>query len=188
MDTLSIVLGIIAALGSAGTVAYYLDTHNSSVSSKRQAEIDARLEHHLHPISTDLADIHVKLEHMNVQQAASQKAAIIEALEPVKEQLTALNTKVDPLWTTLVQNAMHNADVLHHPHPERAELDELLDHFKEDTLTREEERRLRRFLNLIKNWEPGVDIGFPVYESEPSAAANLLGTLDLVRVYRERLK
>ena len=116
------------------------------------------------------------------------KSVVHEALEPVKHSITELTTKVEPLWQALVQGALHNAEVLHHPDPERAEIDALLDHFKENTLTGDEELQLRRYLVQIKNWEPGQDLGFPVYDSEPSAAANLLSMLDLVRIYRGRGK
>ena len=138
------------------------------------------------PVKEDLKNIHATLEELPVRRAIELKAALHESLEPVRHSITELTTKVEPLWQALVAGAMHNAEVLHHPHAERAELDALLDHFRENTLTRDEELQLRRFLVQIKNWEKGQELGFPVYDSEPSAAANLLSMLDLVRIYRER--
>jgi hypothetical protein len=186
VDVLSIVLGVTAVFGSGGTVAYWRVTHSDSARNKRKEEIGAQITTAIAPLQSDIHGIRTKLDSDSTHAASVIKAALHDALEPIRDQVSTLNTKIEPLWEALVQGARHNAEVLHHPDPERAELDELLDHFQENTLTFGEELRLRRFLVKIKNWEPGIDLGFPVYESEPSAAANLLSMLDLVRIYRER--
>lgn len=189
MDVLSIVVGFGALLGGAGgvgAVAYFREVRNSRLKKDHDAAVSTRITEALTPVKTDITGLRSEFDHMTMSWPAQLKAALFEALEPVKGQYTELSTKVEPLWLALVQGAIHNAEVLHHPDPERAELDALLDHFKENILTRDEELQLRRFLVKIKNWESGQDLGFPVYESEPSAAANLLSMLDLVRIYRER--
>lgn len=185
MDVLSVIVGLGALFGGAGsvaTVAYWREVRGVGRKADRHEEI----QHHLAPLQSDVRSLQETVNQIPAQRAAEIRSVVVEALEPIKHSLTELTTKVEPLWQTLVQGAMHNADVLHHPDPERAELDGLIDHFKANTLTREEERLFRRYLYTIKNWEPGQNVGFPVYESEPSAAANLLSMLDLVRIYRER--
>ena len=189
MDVLSVVVGcgaLLAGAGGVGSFAYWRDTHSSRRKKDRQEEIDLRIGAMCVPVKEDLKNIHSVLEELPVRRAIELKAALHEALEPIRHSLAELATKVEPLWQALVAGAIHNAEVLHHPDPERAELDGLIDHFKANTLTSDEELLFRRYLNAIKNWEPGQDVGFPVYDSEPSAAANLLSMLELVRIYRER--
>lgn len=187
MDVLSIVVGacaLIGGAGSMGTVAYWREVHRSGRKQDRHEEIG----NHLAPLQSDIRSLKETVEQIPAQRQAEMKATVHEALEPVRHSITELTTKVEPLWQALVAGAIHNAEVLHHPNPERAELDDLIDHFKANTLTRDEELLFRRYLNTIKNWEPGQDVGFPVYDSEPSAAANLLSMLELVRIFRERSK
>ena len=44
---------------------------------------------------------------------------------------------------------------------------------------------LRHYLEQIKEWEPGQDIGFPVLPAEPTSAAVLLAIMGLNRVRRK---
>ena len=186
MDVLSIVLGTSGALGSLGTVSYWLFTRRLGLRKVNHEEIDARVNAALGPIHTDISGLHGKIDHLVEHTHAVLKNEIRDALDPIKEHVTALSTKIEPLWHALVSGALNSAEILHHPHPERREIDELLDHFRDNVLTRDEEFRLRRFLVQIKNWEQGQDLGFPVYEREPAAAGNLLAMLDLVKIYREQ--
>lgn len=184
MDWATILLAGGTALGGSGSAFLWLETRSDHGRRKRRQEIDNSIGQAISPLQTDLTEIRSKVEHMAPYNAAQLKAAIYEALEPVKDQISILNTKIEPVWKALEQLAINNANVLHHPDPRRAELDELLDHFRDNILTADEEFRLRRYLTRIKNYESGRDIGFPVYEGEPSAAANLLSMLELVRIYR----
>lgn len=188
MDIVTILMTAGTALGGGGSLFLWLETRGERGVKRREKRHSAEIDKAIAPVKTELVEVHAKLNHMHEHTATQVKAALYEAMEPLRDQLTQLNTKVEPLWIALVQGALHNAEVVHHPDPERAELDALLDHFKDGTITREEENLLKRYLVQIKNWEKGQDIGFPVYESEVSAAANLLAMLDLVRIYRERVQ
>lgn len=188
MDWATILLTAGTALGGSGSLFLWLETRGERGSKRRTTKRLAEVNEVIEPVKKELTEVHAKLDHMHDHTSSQVKAALYEALEPVKDQLTQLNTKVEPLWSALVQGALHNAEVLHHPEPARAELDMLLDHFRDNILTAEEELLLKRYLTQIKNWETGQDIGFPVYASEPSAAANLLAMLDLVKLYRKRAK
>lgn len=188
MDIVTILMTAGTAIGGSGSLFLWMETRGERGSKRRKDKRLAEVNDLIEPVKTELTQVHAKLDHMHDHTSSQVKAALYEALEPVKDQLIQLNTKVEPLWTALVQGAMHNAEVLHHPEPARAELDTLLDHFRDNILTPDEELALKRYLVKIKNWEKGQDIGFPVYESEVSAAANLLAMLDLVRIYRERVK
>lgn len=185
MDALSIVIAVVGCIatifGGWGAFAYFRLMQRDTSQINRKAEIAAQLTAALIPVNSDIREMQLRLE----QRDALIKVAIHEAMEPIRDQLSALNTKVDPLWRALEQLAINSANVLHHPDPRRAEIDRLLDHFKDDILTPEEELALRRYLVAIKDWEPGQDLGFPVYQGEPSSAANLLSMLDLVRIYRQ---
>jgi hypothetical protein len=185
VDVLSIVLAVGTALGGGGTVFMWADSRGEKAGKKRRLEIQAHVSEAIGPVQKDVSQMHAKLDHLAEHSAIQVKAALYEALEPLKDQIATLNTKIEPLWTSLVQSALHNAEVLHHPDPGRAHMDRLLEHFRDNILTRDEELELRRYLVKIKDWEPGEDLGFPVYETEPSSAANLLSMLDLVRIYRE---
>lgn len=113
---------------------------------------------------------------------------IIRALKPIEAQLSTLNTKIDPVWRALEELAVDMAKNLHHPDPDRAEFDELLDHFMAHTLTEDEDLRLRRYLNQVKTWRPGIDLGFTVYDGDVTYAAILLRTMELSRIRRKQEK
>jgi hypothetical protein len=178
VDVAAVVLGVSTALGGAGSAFLWLETRGDRGHKKRLEEVETCLG----PVRAEIAALHTKVDHTG----DTVRLAVSDAMEPVNIQITALNTKIEPLWKALVDSAMHNAEVLHHPHLERREIDTLLDHFRDNVLTVDEEGQLRRFLVQIKNWEPGISLGFPVYDGEPSAAANLLSMLELVKIYRGR--
>lgn len=184
MDVLSIALGVSTALGAGGTLAYWYETRSSGARTRRIQEIDNRITEAVAPLTRDVSVVRAKVEHLSEHQQALLRAAISETLEPLRSELVAVQTKIDPLWKALEQVAINNATVLHHPHPRRAAFDTLLDHFQHGTLGPDEERQLRRYLRKVKDYEPGQDLGFPMYDGEASAAANLLALLDLVNTYR----
>lgn len=113
---------------------------------------------------------------------------ITRALKPIEAQLIAQNTKIDPVWRALEELAVDMAKNLHHPDPDRAELDALLDHFMAHTLTADEDLTLRRYLNTIKTVEAGYNqaLGFTVLDGEPTYAAILLRTMELSRIRRKQ--
>lgn len=166
---LALVASLGAALGGIAAVYQYRENH-SDRSTRKQHEM---INHALHPYDIRI----LTLEQNDLHSANAIEAAITRALQPVIVQLTDFGTKMDVLWELQKQAALDAARILHHPEPGRAEIDHLLDAFVEDTLTPEEEIQLRKFLVIIREWEPGDDVGFPVYQGEQMAAAILLRTM-----------
>ena len=85
---------------------------------------------------------------------------------PVRDQLAVLNTKVEPLWTALINMGINQATVLHQPDPRRAEYDTLLEKLQDELrggplMTVEAYARLQHYLALTKTWEPGDGPRFP---------------------------
>lgn len=93
------------------------------------------------------------------------------------DTLTQMQVKVDFYWEQVAMNA---AKQLHQPDPRRAHIDSLLESFMEGTLSNSERLELKKILIQMRNWEPGKTLDFPVHAGEPTAAAILLGTMDLV--------
>lgn len=191
MDVLSIVLGIGTALGGGGTVFMWLETRGGKRKKHRLAEIDSRVSRAIAPVKTDLQEVRAKVDYDRDHTEAMVREAMHEALAPIREQLTILATRVEPLWKVAEQNIIRNAGVLHQPDPRRYHIDVLLDKLVASVgggplLTPGEETELRRLLTLIQNWEPGQDVGFPVHPGEPASAAAILGSMDLVREGRRQ--
>lgn len=141
-----------------------------------------RIGHALHPYDLRIHDLEVSAEH----STDAIGAAITRALQPLLASLTGLETKMDIVWEGQKQIALDAAKVLHHPEPERHEVDHLLDAFTNDTLTEEEEVQLRKALVAIRDWEPGRDVGFPVYQGEQMSAAILLRLMNSVITPRSK--
>ena len=95
--------------------------------------------------------------------------------DQVLERLARLETKVEVFWRSV---AMDAAKIIHSPDPRRKHIDDLLDAFTGGTITREQAGELRKILVKMRDWEPGEDAGFPVYQGEQVAAAILLRTMD----------
>ena len=73
--------------------------------------------------------------------------------------------------------------MLHHPEPNRARVDYLLDCFREGFITPEESEELKGYLHTIMTWEPagdGAEPPFTLFPGEPTAAALMLATMDHV--------
>jgi hypothetical protein len=177
-----VILGI-AAAGSA--IAAWFSVHltrSSRVKEDRTAQIRQLVKDGVHPLDLRLITIETQCKAM----PATVNALITTALEPVNTQLNTLNTKIDPVWKALEELAVDMAKNLHHPDPDRAEFDALLDHFMAGTLKPDEDLELRRLLNKVKTYRPGDDIGFTVYDGEPTYAAILLRTMELSRIRRRQ--
>lgn len=186
MDVATIVLSVSTAIGGSGTVFLWWESHSAGRKTKRREEITAQLA----PILADVKAVHDKLDNANEHTLTVVKAAVSEALSPVNDQLAVLNTKIDPLWKSLEALAVANAQLIHKPHPENADLDLLLDKYEgfvegTGSFSADEEMRLRHYLNVIKKWEPGQDAGFYVAEGDPTRAAIVLATMELTRIRRK---
>ena len=193
MDVLSIVVGVGALLGGAGgvgTVAYFREVRNSRKKQDDVEHVNARIAAAIVPVQTDISGIHTKLDSMAEHHAAQTAAALHTALEPVRDQLAVLNTKVEPLWAALINMGINQTNVLHQPDPRRAHVDRLLEALQEELrggnrMPGSDYMELRHYLEQIKEWEPGQDIGFPVLPAEPTSAAVLLAIMGLNRVRRK---
>jgi hypothetical protein len=102
--------------------------------------------------------------------------SLATALTPVVERLTVVETKIDVFWRSV---AMNQANILHQPHPDRAHIDILLEAWKSGGLTPTQDVQLKHYLHLIRDYEPGTDVGFPVRDGEQTAAGMFLATMDL---------
>ncbi len=188
---LNIVLAVSTALGSAGTVAYYRETHSDGVRVKRAAEAKAIVDAALAPVLVDLQALRAQYAADNSQTTLVIKTVLSEALEPMRDQISTLNTKIEPLWTALINMGVNQTNVLHQPDPRRTEIDGLLEELQDELvnghlMSQPDYARLREFLNKIKAWEPGTDIGFPVLAAEPTSAAILLSVMGLSRQRRSQ--
>jgi hypothetical protein len=191
VDVLSLVLGASTAVGTGTSIALWRESHGESTRKKRADEIDARLAAALAPVQQDLQGLHAKLDSDASRTTLVIKAVMSESLEPIRDQLSTLNTKVEPLWTALINMGVNQTNVLHQPDPRRQEIDGLLEELQDELMNghmmpQPHYTRLREFLNKIKNWEPGKDIGFPVLPAEPTSAAILLSVMGLSRARRSQ--
>jgi hypothetical protein len=148
----------------------------------RAAEMKQVVQDAFHPLDMRV----LALEGQCTGMPVTIDALVARALKPIEAQLSTLNTKIDPVWRALEELAVDMAKNLHHPDPDRADFDNLLDHFMSHTLTTDEDLRLRRYLNAVKSWRPGIDLGFTVYDGEPTYAAILLRTMELSRIRRNQ--
>jgi hypothetical protein len=193
MDVATVVLAVSTAIGGGGSMFLWLETRTQSAQKKRADEIDTRLAAALAPVQVNLTALHAKLDGDSERTATVIKVAIAESLLPLRDQLAVLNTKVEPLWTALINMGINQANVLHQPDLRRTEVDGLLEELQEELrgtaeMSLEHFTRLQHFLNLIKSWEPGEDIGFPVLPAEPTSAAILLAIMGLSRTRRKQEK
>lgn len=170
---LLILLTLVATLGTAaggiGSFLYWRENHSDRATQKQED----RITHALHPYDVRLIELELTAKH----SADAIAAAITRSLQPLVTSMASLETKMDVLWELQRQAALDAARILHHPEKAREKIDHLLDAFSEDTLTSEEEVQLRKYLVIIRDWEPDQDAGFPVYQGEQTAAATLLGVL-----------
>lgn len=164
--TLNLVIALAAVVSAAGAIFLWLETHTDRGLKSREAQV----KNILHPFEIRLGNVESDTAH----SSDAIEAALSRAIQPVRASLVSLETKMDVLWELQKQAALDAAKILHHPEPGRREIDVLLDAFINDTLTSDEATQLRKKLTIIRDWEPGEDVGFPVYLGEQMAAAAIL--------------
>lgn len=179
-----VILGTAATVSAVAAWFSVRLTRRGHDKEDRKAEMRQATQEAVHPVDLRV----IALENQCNSMPVTIDSLIVRALEPVKVQLSTLNTKIDPVWRALEELAVDMAKNLHHPDPDRAELDALLDHFMAHTLTDTEDLTLRRYLNKIKMVTAGFnsDLGFTVYDGEPTYAAILLRTMELSRIRRRQ--
>lgn len=173
LDITNIVLSGATVLSAATAAAMYF----GGIGDRHRKQLDERIGHHVTPLDVRIKALEAQVEAAQSASADAIEAAINRALGPYSSKLDVLEAKMDVFWR---QVALDAAKILHQPHPERAMLDHLLDAFTENVLTPDEELALRRELVRIRDWEPGVDLGYPVRDGEQTAAAILLRTMSHV--------
>jgi hypothetical protein len=174
-----------AALFTAlsGWVAYRSYTRGRAKDEVEEARVEEAdrvqkaLDARMHPMELRINTLEINDEHATDKLEAS----LSRALQPLVVQIADLGGKMDVLWEVQKQAALDAARILHHPEEARRMIDDLLDAFVEDTLTLEQEVQFRKYLVTIKNWNPGDDVGFPVYPGEQMAAAGLLRFLTYMK-------
>jgi hypothetical protein len=103
-----------------------------------------------------------------------------DRLEAVERRLTRVETQMEPFWAAVQADLIK---ILHHPHPEWADMDALLDKLdpgKPGTLTRAERAELKADLRRIIDDDPADPPPFPVSSDERVVAVFLLHAMDLV--------
>lgn len=167
---------ILAATSVIAAIAAWLGWRESHA-ERDSDSLRAMIESCLQPLSARVTLVEQRLIDVDSRSRDAIEAAITRALQPIQSQVAVLESKMDVFWK---QVAMDAAKILHQPDPRRADIDSLLESFMEDALSPDEELELRKYLLKIRNWEPGQDLGFPVYPGEQTAAAILLRTMNHV--------
>ena len=124
-----------------------------------------------------LAGVFALMEILSRRSKNLIMVTVQQALEPFAGRLYVLETKMELFWRSV---AIDSAKILHQPDARRSHIDKLLEALMADKLTEQGEAELRGYLVKIRNWEPGVDVGFPVHPGEQTAAAILLATMNHV--------
>jgi hypothetical protein len=189
VDVATLVLAVSTALGGGGSIFLWLETHAASFRERRTKEAKNVVIETVAPLKVELTELQAKVAADRIHHADMIASELGKALVPVRDQLAILNTKVEPLWTALINMGINQTNVLHQPDPRRAHVDALLEKLQVELrggelMSADDFVRLRGYLELIKTWEPGQDIGFPVLPAEPTSAAILLSVMGLNRQRR----
>lgn len=185
--SVAVIISLIAVIlvAFSATVAYvqYRENHRTKIDDSLHDVIREIAKQANEPLQAQLTDHTLRLtqtgdrlnrmESLMVTNGTDLRAAI--------DTLTKQGVKVDMYWSTLESLAMNAAKGLHQPDPRRARVDHLLEAFMEGTLTDGERIDLKKYLVLIRNYEPGITrLDFPVYPGEQTFATILLSTIDIV--------
>jgi TolA-binding protein len=155
----------------------YRDVHREGSFRRDQERIERIVQAALQPVQERQQDLNNRLERAAERQQDLQGELhdYVEKQAKVLDRLAVLETKTEVFWKSV---AMDVARIIHSPDPARVHIDALLDAFMSGTISPGEAEELRGLLVKMRDWEPGDDIGFPVYAGEQVAAAILLRTMD----------
>jgi hypothetical protein len=126
---------------------------------------------------TALTGVIAVISYLLKQHRKSVRTIVTEALSPMDKRLTVIETKMELFWQRI---AIDMARTLHHPEPSRMRVDALLDNFMAGQLNDADSEELRRYLGIIRDWEPGHPAPFMIFQGEQVAAAILLHTMEHV--------
>lgn len=166
---------IIAALSMMFTGLLWLHGRSERSDKNLRANIEHVFTEHNQPLVDRVTSLEARTDPEVREQMI--KNILSDKLAPIGEKLAKLEVKIDVYWTNFSMDA---AKILHQPDPARHHIDVLLESFMDGTITDGERQELKRFLYIIRNWEPGQNPGFPVHPGEQVAAAILLRTMDYV--------
>jgi hypothetical protein len=165
----------------AVVVAWLAHHANSAVQSKseRVGQIETTISVALKPVTEKLTEFGVTMAGLATSlthvDGEMEKSGI--RIGSLMDRTSVLETKVELWWK---QVALQAAQILHQPDPRRAAVDKLLEAFMSGHLTRAQESELRRYLTIIRDYEPGQETPFPVQQGEQMSAAILLSTMQHV--------
>lgn len=156
-------------------------TRRSHDKLDRVGEMKAAVQEAIHPQDVRL----FALEQLTAAFPDHLEAAIARAIAPLANDVGIVKTQIEVIWRSV---ALDMAKILHKPDPARRHVDVLLEALQNETLTYDEELELRKLLVLIRDWEPGRDVGFPVTDGEQAAAALLLITMEYAIPHRRNAR
>lgn len=107
----------------------------------------------------------------------SRKDRSGDEMKALTSRVTSLETKMEPFWAAVQADMIK---LLHHPWPERADMDALLDKLDAGTITLAERDELKDILTRIINADPVNPPPFPVDVTERYGAVWLLRSMDVV--------
>lgn len=172
-----IILGSAAAVSAVSAWFSVHITHRRHEKTDRVELMKQSVAEALHPV-----DVRVfALEQLTAAFPDHLEAAIARAIGPLSSDVGIMKTQIEVVWRSV---ALDMAKILHKPDPARRHVDVLLEALQNETLTYDEELELRKLLVLIRDWEPGTDVGFPVTDGEQAAAALLLITMEFAIPHR----
>lgn len=183
MDVTSIILAIVAALSLGVAFLSWRDRRRLQAGKHLDKRLDDKITRHLQPVEVRINAITAEVEHLNRTLPDTIQALVAREIQPLREDIRALNTKVEVFWRNV---GLDLAKVLHQPDPARAHIDALLEAFMNGTLSSRERLELRKYLFQIRNWEPGQQLDFPVHPGEQTAAAILLRVMDHALEYERK--
>jgi hypothetical protein len=162
-----------AMLGGGGTfVAYFVWREGRK--DRRRASIDDQIAHAIQPLRSDIDGLSQTMRDHVAQEAGMIQAAVERGLHPVATELAVLKAQVLLYWQG---TALDSASVIHQPDPRRRHIDDLIDALRDESITPGQLAELRKYLETIRDWEPGQDVGFPVLQGEQASAVQLLNTM-----------
>lgn len=139
---------MIAAVGLLLSI-YSISTARQNTSKAEGKELEHRLTA-MESTNVGVKEIESRLTKLEVKEQGQggSLGSIGAKLERMDNQLTALETKVEVFWKGMIQDA---AALLHHPHPEFARRDYLIEQLTANKITDKEARELHSMLTLVWN-------------------------------------
>jgi hypothetical protein len=174
---------------AANFVAYvaWRDGRKKDDGTALKEQVQGQIATALEPAALLISGLSQKFEAHLGHEPVILDAALARSLQPVREDIAVLKSQVEVFWK---QVGFNMATTLHQPDPARKHVDTLLEAFMAmlddgPPMGPGEVEELRRLLVVIRDWEPGQRIDFPVRQGEQAAAGLLLSVMSHVIPPRE---